>query len=240
MKIHPLKDGDFLVTKEKTFHYLEKSEGLKGLKMATQPFLIETTYEVILLDAGLGLVENGIPTIWENIYATGLQPKDVSKILLSHLHKDHIDGLVNTSEEGWKLNFPEAEVYLQKREYDFALSKSENPSFDLEVLDFIIKNAKIVWMNEDKGNLSSEISFEVTGGHTPYHQVFFIRENGETAFYGADNLPTTAYLKYQIAFKTDFDGKLAMEARNQWEKRAKEEYWKILLYHDMEQAILEL
>lgn len=51
--------------------------------------------------------------------------------------------------------------------------------------------------------------------------------------------PTTAYLKYPIAFKRDFDGKKAMEERIHWENLAKEEHWKILLYHDMQQAFLQ-
>jgi len=48
------------------------------------------------------------------------------------------------------------------------------------------------------------------------------------------------YLNYQIAFKTDYDGKKAMEERIIWKKRAKEEQWKILLYHDMENEIITL
>ena len=239
MKIYPLKDGDFLVSRDKTFHYLDQSEQLNGLKIAVQPFLIETHNEIVLLDTGLGWGEDEIPKIFRNIQSAGFQPQDVSRVLLSHLHKDHINGLVNKTEEGWKLNFPDAKVYFQKREYNYAISKLGNPSFDQEVISFIAENANMVWMNEDQGNLTSEISFEVSGGHTPYHQVFFLRENGETIFYGADNLPTMRYLKYQMAFKTDFEGKKAMEARVQWEKCAKEEHWKILLYHDMDRTFLQ-
>jgi hypothetical protein len=31
-------------------------------------------------------------------------------------------------------------------------------------------------MDEDKGNITDEISFEVVGGHTPFMQVFWIKE----------------------------------------------------------------
>lgn len=240
MKIFPLKEGNFSVDKNKNFIYLEDAENDKDLKIAIQPFLIETGDNLVLLDAGLGWLENGIPKIHSNIIKAGFQPENVKLILLSHLHKDHIDGLVNREKDNWELNFPDAEVYMQKREYDFALSKDGNSSFDLDVLKFIVENAHIVWMNSDEGNISPEISFEVTGGHTPFHQVFWIKENSETAFYGADNLPQMGYFKYQIAFKTDFDGVKAKQERIQWEKQAKEEQWKILLYHDLEFDIVEL
>lgn len=240
MKIYPLKEGDFFVNKNKQFYPLSESEELKGLKMAVQPFLIEVKHELVLLDAGLGWPNNDIPQIHENIRSAGFLPKNITKILLSHLHKDHIDGLVNKAQAGWKLNFPDTTVYIQKREYEYAMTKGGSASFDLVVLQFIIDNANIVWMNEDKGQITENILYEVSGGHTPYHQVFWVKESGETAFYGADNLPTASYLRIPIAYKADHNGKLAMEERQNWERQAKEENWKILLYHDMERSIWEL
>lgn len=237
MKVVALKEGNFSVSKEKEFMFLDESS--KGIRMAIQPFLVMTETENILLDAGLGWLENNQPKIVVNLSVQGLEPFHINKILLSHLHKDHISGLVNTSTEDWTLNFPDAEIYIQKREYDYALSKNDSLSFDLEILDFIIKSAKIVWMNEDSGSISNDIRFQVTGGHTPFHQVFWIKNEDETYFYGADNLPQSAYLKYHLAYKTDFDGKTAKDQRVEWEALAKKEHWKILLYHDLEKSILE-
>lgn len=237
MKVVALKEGNFSANKEKEFVFLEESS--KGIKMSIQPFLVMTGTENVLLDAGLGWLENHQPKIVANLSEHELQPSQIDKILLSHLHKDHISGLVNTSAEEWNLNFPDAEIYIQKREYEFALSKKGSLSFDFEILDFIIKNAEIIWMHEDSGNISNEISFQVTGGHSPFHQVFWIKNEEEIYFYGADNLPQSAYLKYHLAYKTDFDGKTAKDQRIEWEILAKKEHWKVLLYHDLEQSILE-
>ncbi|MBD8084204.1 MBL fold metallo-hydrolase [Chryseobacterium caseinilyticum] len=237
MKVVALKEGNFSANKEKEFVFLDESS--KGIKMSIQPFLVMTGTENILLDAGLGWLENHQPKIVVNLSEHKLQPSHIDKILLSHLHKDHISGLVNTSAEEWNLNFPDAEIYIQKREYEFALSKKGSLSFDFEILDFIIKNAEIIWMNEDSGSISNEITFQVTGGHSPFHQVFWIKNEEEIYFYGADNLPQSAYLKYHLAYKTDFDGKTAKDHRIEWEILAKKEHWKVLLYHDLEQSILE-
>lgn len=239
MKIYPLKDGNFYVNKNKGFYNLNDAEGLKGIKLAVQSFLIETNHQLILLDAGNGFKENGKLKILSNIEAVGINPEKINKILLSHLHKDHIDGLVNRTMEGWVLNFPNSEIYLQKREYDFAMTNAGNPSYNLGILQFIIKNAKIIWMEEDNGYISNEIRFQVSGGHSPFHQSFWIEENGEIVFYGADNLPTEYYLTHHLAYKTDFDGKKALENRQKWALQAEEEHWKILLYHDMKKSILE-
>lgn len=243
MKIIPLKEGNFSASKTKDFTLLteENFDIVKGIKMSVQPFLIITENDYIVLDAGIGWKnESGKIVISEILDQNKIHPNQITKVLLSHLHKDHIEGIINYTEDGFEASFPNAEIYLQKRELDFAMENKGNPSFNFDVLEKLIQLPNLVWMNDDKGNINNEISFEVVGGHTPYMQVFWITENGETAFYGADDLPQKSYLKYHVAYKSDFDGRKAMELRQIWEKQAIENHWKILLYHDLDKAILEL
>lgn len=242
MKIIPLKEGNFSTNKTKDFTLLtdENKDLIKGIKMSVTPFLIITGNDVILLDAGIGWKnENGETVISEILKKENIDPNQVTKVLLSHLHKDHIETVITRTENGFKATFPNAEIYIQKRELDFAMENQGNHSFDFDTLEKLIELDNIVWMDEDQGQITDEISFEVVGGHTPFMQVFWIKENNETVFYGADNLPQESYLKYHLAYKSDFDGKKAMELRVKWQKEAIENHWKVLLYHDLDKSILE-
>ncbi|KPH14330.1 MBL fold metallo-hydrolase [Chryseobacterium sp. ERMR1:04] len=242
MKIVPLKEGNFSASKTKDFTLLteENRDAVKGIKMSIQPFLIITENDCILLDTGIGWEnEAGKNVISEIFDRENITPDQITKILLSHLHKDHIDGIIKNTESGDEASYPNAEIYIQKRELDFAMENKGNPSFDFDILEKLIQLPNIVWMNDDQGQITDEISFEVVGGHTPFMQVFWIKENGETAFYGADDLPQESYLKYHVAYKSDFDGRKAMELRQKWEKEAIENHWKVLLYHDLDKAIVE-
>lgn len=162
----------------------------------------------------------------------------VTKILLSHLHKDHIETTITRTASSFEPTFPNAKIYIQRRELAFALENKGSYSFNFDTLEKLIQLENIIWMDEDKGNISEEISFEVAGGHTPFMQVFWIREGNETVFYGADDLPQESYLKYHLAYKSDFDGRKAMELRIGWAKAAAENNWKILLYHDLYKSII--
>lgn len=240
MKIQPIQLGEFKVDADKNFSYLKPTDPSQTIKMAIQPFLITTAKDCILLDAGLGFNENGVPVLLHKLQELQIQPDSISKILISHLHKDHTGGLGFFENGVFIGNFPNATIYIQERAYLTALAQHNSTSYDQEALQALKTWTNIVWMQEDAGQISSEIKFLVTNAHAPFHQVFWIREANETAFYGADDLPTLSHLRRHIAFKTDFDGKKAMELRKEWETTALNEQWQLLLYHDRKRAIYSI
>ncbi|WP_228451680.1 MBL fold metallo-hydrolase [Chryseobacterium sp. SN22] len=210
MKIIPLKGGNFSTIKTKDFTLLtnENRDLLKGIKMSVTPFLVVTEKDIILLDAGIGWKnEEGSTVISEILERENIHREKVTKILLSHLHKDHIETTITRTKEGFEAAFPNAQIYLQKRELEFAMENKGSPSFDFDTLQKLVQLENIVWLDEDKDNITEEIFFEVVGGHTPFMQVFWIRDGRDTVFYGADDLPQESYLKYHLSYKSDFDGR---------------------------------
>ena len=240
MKIIPLKEGNYVVSSGKEFRLLNEFPSESGLKMAIQPFLIITQNDYILLDLGLGFHKNRKPLLYDLLESHAILPKQITKILISHLHKDHIDGIGYFDDKGdFIQNFPNAVIYMQKRELDYALTQQQSPSYNFDVLHQLELLPNIEMLKDDNGEITNGIFYEVSAGHSSFHQVFLIKEGNEIAFYGADDLPQEAYLKLHVAYKTDYDGKRAMDSRKKWEQEAKVEHWKVLLYHDMEMPVLE-
>ncbi len=238
MQVFVLKEGDFSVSKNKEFYGIDDFPG--GLRMAVQSFLVVTEEDVILLDSGFGLTsEDGKPMILNLLESHSFSADKVTKVLLSHFHKDHVNGLGRFENGEFIGNFPNAKIYFQQRELDWAFTQNGNPSFDFEILDAISSLPNLIDLDSDEGQITDEISYAVSGGHTPFHQEFWIRESEETIFYPADNLPQKSYIDFHIAYKSDFDGKKAAELRQIWKKQAEDEHWKILLFHDMKVPVLE-
>ena len=100
MKIFPLSEGSFTIDKTKLFvpfdenlHELNERP-VGSLLVEIQPFLVQTSKDLLLLDTGLGFEDsNGELIIHNNIRKAGFKPEDVTKVLLSHLHKDHSGGI---------------------------------------------------------------------------------------------------------------------------------------------------
>jgi glyoxylase-like metal-dependent hydrolase (beta-lactamase superfamily II) len=234
MNVIPLLEGVYHVDENKDFHFISEElidgKPEKGYYLIVRPFLIQTESDNILIDCGYGGEIDCEPIILRRLREHNITPNQITKVLISHLHKDHINGVGSWTGEQFVCNFPNAEIFIQQREYDYAVAQTNN-SYNYERLAKMKSFKNIVWMNDDKGSFSDEITFELTGGHVPFQQVFWIKENQETVFYGADNLPQLNYLKYHAAFKNDVDGVKAMEDRLRWEVDAEKEHWKILFYH---------
>lgn len=243
MKIIPLNEGIFHVSNDKEFYPEGETlpnDGQGFLTMAICPFLIELPDDLILIDTGLGFLREDKRLIIRLIAEAGYDSGNITKVLLSHLHKDHTDGIGYMENGAFIQNFPNADIYLQERELDNALTQAASHSFNQETLEHLKYLENIILLNDDTGKIGDFIRYEVTGGHTAFHQVFWIEQDEDIAFFGGDNLPQRAYLKYHIAYKTDFDVKKAMELRQKWEKEALENNWTLLFYHDVKRQVATL
>ena len=242
MRIIPLSEGTFTIDKTKLFvPFDEQTHDLQArpvgsLLVEIQPFVIITSKDILLLDTGLGFSDDeGKMQIHKNIAQAGINPSDITKVLMSHLHKDHAGGVSEDNNRN-RLCFPDATYYIQQREFDFAMERGM-PSFIPDELN-VLKDAKqVVWLKEDEGAIDDYISYRVTGAHSPMHQVFWIKENDETIFFGADDAPQLHQMKHRFSAKYDFDGKKAMELRREWWEKGEKEKWTFLFYHDIKTPI---
>ena len=242
MRIIPLSEGTFTIDKTKLFvPFDEQTHDLQArpvgsLLVEIQPFVIITSKDILLLDTGLGFSDDeGKMQIHKNIAQAGINPSDITKVLMSHLHKDHAGGVSEDNNRN-RLCFPDATYYIQQREFDFAMERGM-PSFIPDELN-VLKDAKqVVWLKEDEGTIDDYISYKVTGAHSPMHQVFWIKENDETIFFGADDAPQLHQMKHRFSAKYDFDGKKAMELRREWWEKGEKEKWTFLFYHDIKTPI---
>jgi glyoxylase-like metal-dependent hydrolase (beta-lactamase superfamily II) len=242
MKIIPISEGTFTIDKTKLFvPFDEEKDTMQqrsagSLLVEIQPFVIITSKDILLLDTGLGFEKNGVLQLHQNLMDAGINPSEVTKVLMSHLHKDHA-GAVGIEREGLggRLSLPNAKYYVQRSELAFAFEKGF-PSFITEEL-VCLQNNEQVELLEGSGTIDDYIHYEITGAHSPQHQVFWIKDEGEIIFFGGDDAPQLQQMKHRFVAKYDFDGKKAMELRQQWWEQGEKEKWTFLFYHDVKNPV---
>lgn len=242
MKVIPLSEGSFTIDKSKLFVPFDTNKDdlqqrpTGSLLVEIQPFVVITSEDVLLLDTGLGF-ENagGSLQIHQNLIDNGINPGEITKVLLSHLHKDHAGGIAAGHER--KLAFPQATYYIQQDELSYAFEKGL-PSYITEELE-CLRTAPQVKLLHGNGAIDGYIKYEVTGAHSKYHQVFWIVDGGETVFFGGDDAPQLQQMRSRFIAKYDYDGKKCMELRQQWWAQGEKERWKFLFYHDVKNPTYE-
>lgn len=245
MKVIPISEGSFTIDKTKQFVPFDdgidvlKSRPVGSLLVEVQPFVVITSKDVLLIDTGLGFSDDqGVMQLHKNLEAAGIAPSSVTKVLMSHLHKDHA-GAVSYDSDRTKLCFPSATYYVQERELDYALEKGL-PSYIPDEIKALKTASNVVLLTDDHGTIDNYIEYQVTGAHSLFHQVFWIREEGQIIFFGADDAPQLPQMKQRYAAKYDYDGKKAMELRKEWWERGAEEKWTFLFYHDIRTPVVNL
>lgn len=246
MKIIPLSEGAFTVDKSKKFVPFNK-EGddlqqrpIGSVLVEVQPFCIITKNDVIIIDTGLGFkIPNGTLQIHQNLLNNGINPLEVTKVLLSHLHKDHSGGISLEDKVLGQhfISFPNATYYVNKQELLFGLDKA-NTSYVQKDFEILTSSDRVVLL-ADKGIIDNYISYEVTGAHCPFHQVFWIEEDEKIVFFGGDVAPQLQQMKNRFIAKYDFDGKKCMELRQQWWQIGEQQKWIFLFYHDIKTPVFE-
>ena len=251
MQMIPLSEGAFTIDKTKRFvpFDLEKDDLQQrptgSLLVEVQPFAIITTEDILVLDTGLGFEQGGVLQLHRNLQKAGIDPASVTKVLMSHLHKDHAGGISGDCTRSSRiassgtagapafrpLSFPNATYYIQRKELEYAFEKGPT-SYIPDELECLKDSPRVVFLDGD-GIIDGYIKYEVTGAHCPWHQVFWIVDGGETAFFGGDVAPQLQQMKSRFVAKYDYDGKKAMQLRQQWWEQGQREGWTFLFYHDV-------
>ncbi|AZA93606.1 ribonuclease Z [Chryseobacterium nakagawai] len=142
--------------------------------------LIKKNDRIILIDTGEGYynTENA-GLLLKSLASAGFQPKEITDIIISHAHRDHIGGILD---ENHNFIYPNAQYYLSYEEFDFWLgenpdfSKSRNPEINcanIELISGILTSIKPYLQLFDPGDdLFDCIKTEAAPGHTPGHVVF--------------------------------------------------------------------
>lgn len=241
MEIFALGEGSYSVDSSKKFiPFNPQTDNAKdrpgSLFIHVNPFLVKTERELILLDSGLGYKDDqGELLLHQHIRNSGFAPGEVTLVLQSHLHYDHTGGLVVERNGRLEPSFPQATHIIQKGEWDYAWS-GKSSSYKLPIFETLKSAARIEFVEGD-GEVRHGIHYELSGGHTEFHQVFLVEDNDEKCFFGGDELPEPEQLLRKFAAKYDYDGRKAMNLREEYGKKAAEQDWSCLFYHAKSVAV---
>lgn len=208
------------------------------------PILVINGPYKILLDTGLGWGldfasrYNNVSNVRTNLAIFKLTPADITHVILSHLHYDHAAGSSHTNADSkTEVTFPNATYYLHQQEWEYALSRVDQPSkeqdtgYHLDEFYRLMADGHIHFLNEDSTSIIDGLSVIRTGGHTPGHQIVRLYSEGESAYFPGDLLPSSSHLNHYKMQHMDVDPIQAKKEKIRLLQKAYQEQAILLLYH---------
>ncbi len=213
------------------------------LKLAVNPFLIHNNGFTALIDAGLGLFGplDHYDLMIKNLKKHSLKPEDIQHVYCSHLHTDHIGGLLHEHSGTYDLTFPEATIWLSGEDWERFKNNAENKGHEeaLNWAHFLESHTDLQFV-EDRTPEPGSIRMKTIGGHTRYHQAVLYDGEGEKAMMLGDVLARPEAINRSFKSKIDYDGEKSQEIRDEYLRKALEEDYLILTYHGDNGAMVRL
>ena len=205
--------------------------------------LIRKENRLIMIDSGLGTEEATAGLLPEALASAGFSTTDITDIVITHAHLDHIGGLLTKT---GALVFPAARVYLSRTEYDFWMA--DEPGFansplnnHSAILSGLVPGVKRILLAvqpqlllvDDAYTLFDCIDIIPAPGHTPGHSVVRIFSGKESLLHIADLIHSDVlqlpHPEWGVLFDVDFA--LAVDTRKYFLEQLAANGSRALAYH---------
>jgi len=197
---------------------LERSFEAEKVLTSVNGYLINTGDKLVLVDTGAA-DKFGPKTgrLLANLKAAGYQPEQVDMVLITHMHGDHVGGLV----VGGTLAFPNATVHAGKKDADFWLSEAvmKRAPADAQMffkaaqdsLNPYVQAGKFKTLDDGVTELVPGIKAVAAPGHTPGHTIYTVESKGHKLVLWGDLMHVAAvqFREPQVTISFDIDSKSA-------------------------------
>jgi glyoxylase-like metal-dependent hydrolase (beta-lactamase superfamily II) len=203
---------------------------------------------VVVLDTGVGTKKLGkldyyrffdTKNIIDLIRSQGFEAKQITDVVLSHLHFDHCGGCTYYDNSGnQRISFPNAVHYVGKRQWENYLHPNvlEKDSFRREDM-MLIENEGLLQTVDTDFELFPGFKVNLYDGHTVGQLVSSFHSGDEQILFPGDVIPTRAHLSNEWISAYDTHPLDSIEAKMKMKEKMKNESMHILFYHDAYQQI---
>ncbi len=226
-----------------------KPDEVNCIPIATRCVLLKNTPQGnILIDAGAGnylpekilerfCITEGYNALEHNLRVQGVPHTEIDIVLLSHLHFDHIGGLVENKKGSLSLLFPNAKYYVSEGQWNRA-TKPLHPRdrvYDMvqDIMELMVASGRLIKINEDNLDcLLPTLTLSFSNGHA-YRQINSkMTVNGQKYYFPTDLIPGRHWVHLPITMGYDRFPELIINEKKELLEEIHRENGILIFVHD--------
>lgn len=228
-----------------TWEELARPDRRNRVNLGLNCLLIRNGGNCTLIDTGVGNKDPDLlkeryglsrSSLLKNLRGMGVSPKEVTHVVLTHLHTDHCGGSTRLDRSGEAVpTFPSATYFVQTAAWEEAVAPNERACTAYLSDDFLpLKERNQVCFVDGDAELAPGIRVRVTGGHCKGHQMVIINHGGERVAYMGDLVPTHHHLNMSCIGATDLFPEETLEIKRGVFQEAERHGWLMVFSHGLE------
>ena len=254
MKLHTINTGLFKLDGGAMFGVVPKTIWSKTnptdennlCTLAMRCLLIEEGERLILIDTGIGDKQDpkflsyyylhGDDSLDKSLATLGFTADDITDVLLTHLHLDHVGGAVKRDGDNLVPTFKNAIYWTNQEHWVWAIdpNEREKASFLKENLLPLKQSGQLQFIDIMNAKLTENISIHFVSGHTKAMMLPQINYKGKTILYIADLLPTVGHIPLPYIPSYDMFPLTTLNEKKFFLNVAAEKEFILFLEHDAE------
>jgi len=171
--------------------------------------------------------------------AAAVDPATITDVVVTHLHFDHAGGLTHEVDGRLRPTFPNAKVYVQRREFEDARANFGIMTATYREANFAPLDQAGAWrLLDGEQPILDGLRPLLTPGHTRGHQSLLIQGRDRTAVFSGDVMPTAAHVGAAWNMAYDLFPLDNRASKNKLLRQAADERWLIVIDHEPRRPVV--
>ena len=196
------------------------------LIVTIQLWVVHAGGNVIVIDTGVGNRKprpaermdrlNTLVMPW--LEAAGAGPSQVTHVVMTHMHTDHVGWNTVEKDGNWVPTFPKARYLFSKKELDYWLAENDKAALP-PIVDSVIPivEAKRCDLITSDHAVDDTVVLLPTPGHTIDHYAVALGRGGKDAVITGDLIHSPLQAKYtELAMRVDYDSQQGADTRRKF------------------------
>lgn len=224
------------------------------IAMEARALLLKSKGRVVIVDCGIGAdfnakygekmgpkfaemyaMDGGSTSLANSLINIGLTTKDVTDVILTHLHFDHAGNATRADGNGKLVpTFENARYYVQRANLETARTpnRRERASYYAANFEPLIEAGVLTILDGPVSELMPGISVGVSDGHTLGQQYVRVSDGKTTLYYCADVIPTSSHVRLSWVMGYDLRPLDLIEEKVKLLEQAAREHAYLFFEHD--------